>query len=295
MSTGVQIRLSTEYDYQMIPLDRIRVLNSRNRDKVQFKANIRSIDAVGLLKPIVVRARHLKTRNHYDLICGEGRYLAYKSLGKTHIPADVINCTEKRALLLSLVENIARVPPGTMRFAREIKRMHDAGCGLGKISTITGKSETYIRDYIRLVERGEERLITGVEQGVFPISFAIRVAQSSSAEIQKVLRDAYDAGIANCSNLTTIKKIVNLRLNRGKSPVKDKSECSRYTTKKLKADIAKVTKEKESFVQEATFTENRLFRLLDGLNTLCKDKPFTDVLNKEELSERPILRGNYDV
>jgi ParB family chromosome partitioning protein len=295
MNAGIQIRLAAEYDYQMIPLDRIRVLNSRNRDKGQFQENIRSIDAVGLLKPIVVRERHLKTRKHYDLICGEGRYLAYKSLGKTHIPADVITCTEKRALVLSLVENIARVPPGTMQFAREIKRMHDAGCDLVKIAEITGKSETYIRDYIRLVERGEDRLIKGVEQGVFPISFAIRVAQSSSTEIQKVLRDAYDAGIANCSNLATIKKIVNLRMNRGKSPEKDKSECSRYTMKKLKTDIAKVTKEKGSFVQEATFTQNRLFRLLDGLSTLCKDKTFADLLKEEQLSECPTLRGNYDV
>jgi ParB family chromosome partitioning protein len=87
------------------------------------------------------------------------------------------------------------VPPGTMWFACEVKRLHDSGLTLMQISNITGKCETYIRDYIRLVEQGEERLIKGVEDGIFPISFAKHVAKSNSANIQNVLMDAYDKGI----------------------------------------------------------------------------------------------------
>ena len=49
------------------------------------------------------------------------------------------------------------------------------------------KSEQYIRAYIRLVEQGEDRLIHGVEQGIFPIKFATQVAAAENGQIQNVL------------------------------------------------------------------------------------------------------------
>lgn len=103
------IRPMSERQYEMIPLDKIKVLNSRNRDREDFEHNIRSIKEVGLRKPIVVNGRYFKKSGHYDLVCGEGRYLAFKELGKNEIIAEVVSCNKKQALLYSLVENIARV------------------------------------------------------------------------------------------------------------------------------------------------------------------------------------------
>ncbi len=100
-----------ERQYRSIPIDKIVVLNSRNRDKQQFAENVRSIEQVGLRKPIVVNGRGFPKTGNYELVCGEGRFLAHKRLGKTEITAEVIDCDRKTALLYSLVENIARVPP----------------------------------------------------------------------------------------------------------------------------------------------------------------------------------------
>jgi len=150
-----------ERQYRMIPVDKIVVLNSRNRDRQQFAENVRSINEVGLLKPIVVNGRNFDRTGTYELVCGEGRLLAYKRLEKPEIAAEVIDCDRKTALLYSLVENIARVPPGTMWFAREMKRMHDAGFTFAKIAPIVGKHQTYVSDFIKLVENGEDRLIDG--------------------------------------------------------------------------------------------------------------------------------------
>ena len=191
------IRSMEERVYEMVPVDQIKVLNSRDRDEEQFRDNVRSIDQVGLRKPVVVNAKRHKRTGHYELICGEGRYLAYKRLGKDKIPAEVISCDRKTALLYSLVENIARVPPGTMWFAREVKRMHDAGWKLEDICRVVGKCESYVRDSLRLAEQGEERLIRGVEQGLFPMTFALLVARSDSSNIQNVLMDAFDSGMVN--------------------------------------------------------------------------------------------------
>lgn len=88
------------------------------------------------------------------------------------------------------MENLARTRPGTMHFARELKSLHDEGWDYAKITKIACRSIEYIRQYIKLVENGEDRLIQGVEQEIIPISFAVLVAQADDATIQNVLMDA---------------------------------------------------------------------------------------------------------
>ena len=113
--------------YTRIPVEQVKVLNPRDREQKQFEDNIRNIGAVGLLKPIVANERYLDKSGKYELVCGEGRLLAHRQLGKTEIDAEVVDVDRKQALLMSLVENIARVTPGTMWFAKEVARMHQAG------------------------------------------------------------------------------------------------------------------------------------------------------------------------
>ena len=109
----------SERRYEELPVDKIKVINSRNRDKDQFEMNVESIDSVGLLKPIRVNDKFLEKSGVYELICGEGRLLAHRQLGRETVLAEVVTCTRKEALLQSLIENIARTKPGSMDFARE--------------------------------------------------------------------------------------------------------------------------------------------------------------------------------
>ena len=293
------IRSMQERKYAKIPIDKIKVLNSRNRDKKKFQENIRSIKEVGLLKPIVVNERTYLKDGYYELVCGQGRYIAYKSLGYEEIPAEIIDCSAKKAYLYSLVENIARVPPRTMWFAREVKRMKDSGFSYEQISKITGHCENYLHDYICLVEKGEERLIKGVEEGLFPISFATKVARTDTARVQNILMDAFDCGIVNSNNFPTVKKIIDTRMARGESI--DRSVGGRsplpnnYTINQLKQDINKMTKEKEAFVREAEGKENRLLTLLYGLHTIWKDQKFIELIKSENLGPIPDLKGKYNV
>jgi ParB family chromosome partitioning protein len=294
------IRPISKRKYANIPLDKIKVLNSRNRNRANFKQNVRSIDEVGLLIPIVVNERYYQRTGYYDLVCGEGRFLAYKELNRQNIPAEVISCDRKQALLCSLVENIARVPPRTMWFAREVKRMRDSGCPYEQISKIVGYSVFYIQEYIRLVEQGEERLIRGVEDGVFPISFAVQVAKSDNSTIQNLLMDAFDNGIVNSSNLTTVRNVINSRLNRGSNPSKSNgtripSTPPTYTINQLKTDITKITKDKEAFVKEASVKENRLFALLEGLKIIWQDSELVNLIHAEGIGPIPQLTGDYHV
>jgi ParB family transcriptional regulator, chromosome partitioning protein len=192
------------------------------------------------------------------------------------------------------VENLARSRPGTMDFARELKRLHDAGWEDDKLAMVACKSAEYIRQYIRLLENGEERLIQGVEQDIFPISFAILVAGTDDTGIQNVLMDAFDQGIVNCSNFAKARALIGARMDKRKRRGAT-GQAGEYTVATLTHDITDATQARDSYVREAQAKESRLFVLLDGLATLWKDTGLLELLTAEGLDKRPELSGTYNL
>lgn len=296
----IPLRLMKDRRYEMVPVAQIVVLNSREREQDKFADNVRSIQDVGLLKPVLLNERFFKSSGKYELVCGEGRLIAHQRLQKAEIAAEIIDCDRKQAYLISLIENIARVPPGTMWFAHEVKRMKDAGMSLVEIAKIVGRSENHVASCITLLEKGEERLLRGVDQGVFPMTFAMELAESSEAQTQNLLMDAFDTGLVSTSNLRRVRQIIKERLHRlgierKADPPQDDSQAAQYTVSDLKRDIAKVSRDKESFVREATNKERRLVCLTEGLKELRSSKEFLDLLKAEGLDELPELQGLHKV
>ena len=279
-----------ERRYEPIPVDKIKVINPRNRDTEQFQMNVESIEHLGLMKPIRVNDKFLERTEMYELVCGEGRLLAHQKLGRATVLAEVITCTRKEAYLQSLVENLARTKPGSMEFARELKRLHDEGWDYEQIGRVACRSKNYIREYIRLVEQGEERLIQGVEQGVFPIKFATLVASTDNGQIQNVLMDAFDEGIVTSVNFAQARRIIMARCRTSKAKRKT---AEQYSVGQLKQDIAAATKVKVSYVREAKSKESRFVTLLDGINLLWRDPELLNLLREEHLYERPELAGDF--
>jgi ParB family chromosome partitioning protein len=278
--------------YAEIPIDKIKVINSRNRDQEQFEMNVNSIGNVGLLKPIRVNDKFLERTGMYELVCGEGRLLAHQKLGHPTVVAEVVTCTRREAHLQSLVENLARTKPDTMDHARKLKRLHDEGWDFKQIASISGgKDEGYVRDYVRLVEQGEDRLIRGVEQGVFPIKFAVKVAASDDSQIQHVLMDAFDAGLVTTANFAQARKIISTRAREHKQ--RQATAAVKYTVGQLQQDIVDATKAKASYVREAQTKENRFLTLLAGINTVWQDEGLLQVLREEKLLQRPDLAGDF--
>ncbi len=280
--------------YLMIPIERVKVINPRIRDEEQFQMNVRSIENNGMVMPIRVNDKFLERTGFYELICGEGRLIAHQRLGKSQIMAEVVTCTRKEAYLQSLVENLARSRPGTMEFARELKQLNDEGWDFARIGKLCCRSPEYVRQYIGLVEKGEDRLIQGVEQGVFSISFAILVAQSDDANIQNVLMDAFDQGIVNCQNFARARRIIGARLERAsQGNGAGKRNRAGLTVTMLKKDISDLTKAKDSFVREAESKENRFLTLLTAINAIWCDEAFVKLVTEEQVKERPELVGNF--
>jgi ParB family transcriptional regulator, chromosome partitioning protein len=279
--------------YIDIPVAKIKVLNPRIRDEEQFQMNVQSIENSGMLMPIRVNDKFLEKTGFYELICGEGRLIAHQRLGKSEITAEVVTCTRKEAYIQSLVENLARSQPGTMDFAREVKLLHDEGWEYARIGKTCCCSPEYVRQYIGLIEKGEDRLLHGVEQGVFPISFAILVAHSDNTNIQNVLMDAFDQGIVNCQNFGRARRIIGARLERAsQGNGTGKRNRADLTVTMLKKDISDLTKAKDSFVREAESKENRFLTLLTAINALWRDEAFLRLATEEQAKDRPELVGN---
>jgi ParB family chromosome partitioning protein len=182
-----------------------------------------------------------------------------------------------------------------IEFARVLCEMRDGGMGLEDLVRITGRSQEYLQRYLKLMDQGEERLIKGVEEGIFPLVFAINVAQSADRSIQHLLMDAFDNGIVTSHNLGRVRKIIEDRLEKGKDLAGGKRVEGTYTMNKLKGDIRQVTREKAAFVYESGQRENRIFRLLMALRQLRADVVFVALLKAEGMAEEPQLKGSYAV
>ena len=93
----------------LVPINRIEILNSRDRNMKVFEEIVDNIRAIGLKKPITVAERPGDDGDpRYVLVCGEGRLNAFRILGETHIPALVVDVSDEDAFIMSLAENIAR-------------------------------------------------------------------------------------------------------------------------------------------------------------------------------------------
>jgi len=110
-------------EVKMIPINQIRILNPRPRDRKKFEQIVQSIQNLGLKKPIQVSQRSAEEGDEpgYDLVCGQGRMEAFMALGHNEIPAIVVEVPREERLLRSLVENMARRLPPPLALMNEIE------------------------------------------------------------------------------------------------------------------------------------------------------------------------------
>lgn len=182
-----------------------------------------------------------------------------------------------------------------MWFAHELKRLHDAGWTAQKISGLVGCTPEHIRGYLHLVERGEMRLIIGVERGLFPISFAIKVAEAGDSDMQRILMDAYDEGIVGIKTIQIIKTIIeNRQRKQRKGSGKGKTDpLKNYSIKDLRADIKCTTEESDGYARQMEGKENRLLMILNDMNVLKGDAEIWSLLTSLGLERVPSLSQQY--
>ena len=120
-----------------------------NFDEENLKSLIESIKEQGVIQPILVRKSN---KNKYELIAGERRLRAVKTLGHEKIPAIVKTINDESAAVYALLENVQRenLNPieealGLEKLIRQFKFTQE------NLAKKTGKSRSHIANLIRLL------------------------------------------------------------------------------------------------------------------------------------------------
>ena len=275
---------------QMIPIDKITVPNPRTRGKKKFKQIIANIAQIGLKKPITVAEyRNADGETRYLLGCGQGRLEAYGSLGETEIPAIVIEATREELMLISLVENLARRQPTTIEQARKIADMRDRGDSPADIARKAGLNVSYVNGILKLLTKGEERLLRAVEKGQMPLSVAITIASSNDAAVQRALAEAYEKKELRGKSLLMVRRLVEERRSRGKSfhrGVRCRTNGDVSSEQLLKVYREETARQK-AIVQKAKICETKLVFVVSALKQLFQDDNFATLLRAESLDSLP--------
>jgi len=273
-----------------VPLERIEILNPRERKQKVFQEMVASIRALGLKKPITVIRRGEAPDESYLLVCGQGRVEAFRALGQTVIPAIVLDASEEDAFVRSLVENIARRSPRTVEQLETIRTLHQRGYEPAVIARKTALDVTWIKGVLTLLERGEERLLTAVEDNRIPITTAIAIANSDDTAMQDVLQSAYESGVLRGRKLLAARRVIENRNMLGKGYGRRTSRTAPSKTISATSLVRAYNKEVERqkhLIRKADLVDQRLAFVTAALTSLLQEEHFGDLLRAEGLSTLP--------
>lgn len=279
--------MADSYDIQMIPIDKINVINSRERSEKSYQAVKGNIENVGLKRPVTVRPSD--DGDGYDLVCGEGRLRTFKELGQESIPAIIRHDLPKDdAYVMSLVENMARRQHTAMELMHGIELLLDSGYGVMDISRKTGLADSYVSGILCLLKNGEERLLSAVEKGQIPLSIAIKISSSPGQE-QKALQDAYEKEGLRGNKFVFAQRLVERRRNIGKGLRRDNSGqnqetlSARQMVDKFKTEMDRM----QMLIDKADKTNGALMIIIESFFNLLKDENFITLLRAEGLDTMP--------
>ena len=199
-----------------------------------------TLDQDGLLQPIVVRE---DGDDHYEIIAGERRYRAAKSLGWETIPAIVKNMNDDQAASLALIENLQREDLNPIDEAK-------AYTNLMKLNDLTqtalakdmGKSQSYVANKLRLLKLDDD-VQTALVEGKITARHGRALLNLDDADQKRVLAEI-EAKSLNVKQTEKIAKDVDAYFN-PQPKKKEKAEQKRVVNripKDLKVQINTIKK-----------------------------------------------------
>jgi ParB family chromosome partitioning protein len=282
-------------EVKMIPIEQIRILNPRHRDKKKFELIVQSIRKLGLKKPIQVslRAADEAEGEGYDSVCGQGRLEAFMALGFKEIPAIVVQISKEDRLLRSLVENMARRLPSPMELINEIHRLKKQGYNNTDIGRKLDIDRPTIIGLIALKKAGEERLLDAALNGKIPLGVAIDIAKADGAETQRALLKAYEKKQLNQASIRDIKKLMEQRRFMGKqrSSGGRGSRKNRPSAENLVSAYRRESEKRKLLVRKARLCEERLLFVVTAFGKLTANEHFVTLLRAESLATMPKVLG----
>ena len=277
---------------ELIPCERITVINPRVRNKKIFKEIVSNIAELGLKRPITVTRQDDADGPRYALVCGQGRLEAYQALGQHEIPAIVIEANSEDCMVMSLVENLARRQHRAIDLLHDVEGLKRRGYNDTAIAAKTGLTIEYIKAVLRLLKNGEHRLLRAVEAKQIPVSVAIDIAGAADGETQTILQQAYEKKLLRGSKLIAARRLIEQRQRRGKGlringisngKRRDRTLSSNALIRAYQEDVDR----KRLLIRKAETTRNRLVFVTEAMRKLFGDENFVTLLRAEGLDTLP--------
>lgn len=142
-------------------IDIKHIYESKNQPRKNFQDDelrelSESIMQNGVLQPVTVRKM---AYNNYEIISGERRMRASKLAGLNHIPCIIMDCDEKQAAVLSLMENLQRVDLDPFEEALGIKKLVEAyGLTQEQVAKKLGKTQSTVANKLRLLKLEDDEI-----------------------------------------------------------------------------------------------------------------------------------------
>ena len=178
-----------------------------------------SIKTLGIIQPVTVRKLG---RNQYQLVSGERRYRAAKSLDFDTIPAFVRIANDQETLEMALVENIQRRDLDPIEIALSYQRLIDEiQLTQNQLSERVGKKRSTVANYMRLLKL-DPIVQTGMRDGFLSMGHGRALINVEESEKQleiyeKIIARPFQYERRNCW-FRKPKKVNPLRLQKPHNP-----------------------------------------------------------------------------
>lgn len=163
----------------------------RSFDEAALAELAASIEASGLLQPLVVRAHG----GGYELIAGERRWRAVQRLGWARVPVVVREADDRQLLTLALIENLQRDDLTPIDEATGYQRLMDEfTLAQADVARLVGKDRSTVSNSLRLLKLPQE--VQGMlERRELTEGHArALLALADAAEIVRVAGEAVEQG-----------------------------------------------------------------------------------------------------
>lgn len=283
MTDDLAYNAAATAEVRLVPIDQIRLVNPRERNRKWFAQIVANIDAVGLKKPLTARVAE---DGMYELVCGQGRLEALRQLGETAVPVVILNISREELLIMSIIENSARLPVTTMESIAELAALRDAGNSYEAVGRQVGLSGQQVAEMLHLYDLGEERLLNAVRAGEIALHSAVVIAECRSQPMQEALLRVQQEQQLTTPELRRIRKLLTARKAFGPKLGK----TGKHTVLTADSIVRAVKKEQErqrETLKKAQLCEKRLVFVVNALKTVFRDEHFVTLLRAEGVAELP--------
>lgn len=196
-----------ETAFQLLPMKSLVPSKTNPRkhfDEQEQKDLVASVKEKGVLEPILARP----VGKGFEVVAGERRYRANKTVGNETIPAMVKELTDQEALEIQVIENTLRSDMTPIEEANGYKRLHeDHGYTYDDLAAKIGKAKSYIYTRLRLLA-----LAPAVQKALaaekIPIGYAEQFLRLADYKSQERLLDEIDDQFGDIHSLAHLKQAI---------------------------------------------------------------------------------------